>query len=159
MNVKHIAANCGLCINASLPWSFPKNLVNTLKTLFILLQGYVMGLACTAESVDKTAEEIKAMGLQSPHAYGFMEAREIEVSVVDDKTGQPTGAKKMEKLVKLRNPWGDRSPVTWKGDYGKDSKKWVWPLQWQLGYQNKDGVSLFCWKITVPYLRKNIVLE
>merc|ERR1719253_75874 len=93
--------------------------------------GYVMGMGCTEEGCEKTKEHIvEEKGLACPHAYGIMDAREVQVDG------------KLVRLIKLRNPWGERAPRTWKGDWGKDSDKWTPALQLQLGVVNRSGVKM-----------------
>ena len=71
-----------------------------------------------------------ARGLQSPHAYGLMDLREITVD------GE------LVRMVKVRNPWGERAPQAWKGDWGPESPKWTFDLKLQLGVVNKSGVKM-----------------
>lgn len=74
--------------------------------------GYLIGLACSDKrQLSKTenfpsADELHALGLQAPHAYIVLDTREFE-----DGT----------RIVELGNPWGDRSPSTWKGPWGNTS--------------------------------------
>ena len=67
---------------------------------------------------------------QAPHAYGIMDAQEIEVD------GQ------LLRMMKLRNPWGERAPRTWKGPWGKDSNKWTPELKYRLGVVNSSNVEM-----------------
>lgn len=92
--------------------------------------GYLMGMGCTEEGCEKTRDQIEAIGLSCPHAYGVLDAREI---LIDGK---------MTQLIKVRNPHGERAPFTWKGDWGKDSKKWTFALELELGVKNKAGVRM-----------------
>merc|ERR1719487_1744784 len=59
-----------------------------------------------------------------------MDAKEIEVDG------------KILRMMKIRNPWGERAPRTWKGDWGKDSNKWTFDLQLKLGVVNRSGVKM-----------------
>jgi len=92
--------------------------------------GYLMGMGCTDEGCEKSRDQIEAVGLCCPHAYGVLEAREIQVDG------------KLVRLMKVRNPHGERVSFTWKGDWGKDSKKWTFPLQLELGVVNRAGVRM-----------------
>ena len=66
--------------------------------------GYIMGMGCTEEGCEKTKEEIvEKMGLSAPHAYGVLDVKEVQVN------GQ------VERLIQIRNPWGENTPRTWKG--------------------------------------------
>ena len=77
--------------------------------------GYLIGLACSEKrslSKDRpfpTSSELHALGLQAPHAYIVLDTHEL-----DDGT----------RLVHLGNPWGDRSPNTWKGPWGNASAEY-----------------------------------
>jgi len=93
--------------------------------------GYLMGMGCTEEGCEKTKEHIvDEMGLQAPHAYGILDVREVVVE------GQ------LVRLMKIRNPWGERAPRTWRGDWGKDSPKWTDALKRDLCVTNSSGVLM-----------------
>lgn len=93
--------------------------------------GYLMGMGCSEDGCEKTkAHLVEEMGLAAPHAYGVMDAREVEVNG------------KLQRFMKIRNPWGERAPRTWKGDWGKDSKLWTFDLQLKLGVVNRSGVKM-----------------
>mmetsp|Transcript_87438 Transcript_87438/g.199787 ORF Transcript_87438/g.199787 Transcript_87438/m.199787 type:complete len:1041 (+) Transcript_87438:1-3123(+) len=101
------------------------------KLLSACEAGYLMGLGCVAEAVEKTrGYVVEQMGLQSPHAYGILDVKELQVG------------DRWERLVKLRNPWGEKAPRTWKGDWGKDSAKWTPELQRKLQVINSSGVRM-----------------
>ena len=44
--------------------------------------------------------------------------------------------------MKVRNPWGERAPRTWKGAWGKDSDKWTPELKYRLGVVNSSNVEM-----------------
>ena len=67
---------------------------------------------------------------QAPHAYGIMDVREIEVDG------------RLLRMMKIRNPWGERAPRTWKGPWGKDSDKWTPELKYRLGVVNSSNVEM-----------------
>ena len=73
--------------------------------------GFLIGLACSRkpEGSSLSMADLHAVGLQAPHAYVLLDTRELTIngSVV--------------KLAHLGNPWGDRSPSTWKGAWGNQS--------------------------------------
>lgn len=79
--------------------------------------GFLIGLACSekprgnnsgsANKPAKTMKDLHQAGLQAPHAYILLDTRELPISG--------------ERLIQLGNPWGDRSPGTWKGPWGKSS--------------------------------------
>eukprot|EP00927_Polykrikos_kofoidii_P071203 TRINITY_DN67502_c0_g1_i1.p1 TRINITY_DN67502_c0_g1~~TRINITY_DN67502_c0_g1_i1.p1 ORF type:complete len:1108 (-),score=217.57 TRINITY_DN67502_c0_g1_i1:52-3297(-) len=93
--------------------------------------GYLMGMACAGEAIEKTREQVNGMGLQTPHAYGVLDVREVQVDG------------KVERLMQIRNPIGENAPFTWKGDWGKDSPKWTFPLKLELGVVNKSNVPMY----------------
>lgn len=69
-------------------------------------------------------EDKSNKGIVSGHEYAVLDYREVE---------PPTGK---ERLVKLRNPWGD---FEWKGDWGHDSDKWNLPgMKSELKYKGKE---------------------
>lgn len=93
--------------------------------------GYLLGLGCSEESCEKPKHHIvEEMGLQAPHAYGILDLAEVNVNG------------KTEHLVKIRNPWGQNAPRTWKGKWGKDWDGWTPELQKQLKVVNSSGVLM-----------------
>lgn len=93
--------------------------------------GYLMGMGCTEEGCEKTKHHIvEVMGLQAPHAYGIMDLKDAVVN------GERI------RFMKIRNPWGERAPRTWKGAWGKDSDKWTHDLKLELGVINSSGVTM-----------------
>lgn len=93
--------------------------------------GYLLGLGCSEEACEKSKHHIvEEMGLQAPHAYGILDLAEV---VVDGKT---------EHLVKIRNPWGQNAPRTWKGKWGKDWDGWTPELRKELKVINSSGVLM-----------------
>eukprot|EP00927_Polykrikos_kofoidii_P049098 TRINITY_DN43225_c0_g1_i1.p1 TRINITY_DN43225_c0_g1~~TRINITY_DN43225_c0_g1_i1.p1 ORF type:complete len:1201 (-),score=233.46 TRINITY_DN43225_c0_g1_i1:89-3592(-) len=102
-----------------------------IKLLSCKESGYLMGMGCTEDGCEKSRHHIvEEMGLQAPHAYGILDLREAAVN------GE------IVRLVKIRNPWGERAPRTWNGDWGKDSAKWTPELQRELGVVNSSGVPM-----------------
>eukprot|EP00392_Amoebophrya_sp_AT5.2_P009121 g9149.t1 len=118
--------------------------------------GYLMGLACSAEAVEKTKEEVVATGLQSPHAYGILEVREISAKVNDPAKNNCSGgllpkdaaaststtSTTAHRLIKIRNPWGERAPQTWKGAWGSEWEGWTRELKLELGVINASNVKM-----------------
>lgn len=93
--------------------------------------GYLLGAGCSEEGCEKSRTHIvEEMGLQAPHAYGILDFAEV---TVDGETA---------RLVKIRNPWGQNAPRTWKGKWGKDWSGWTPELQKQLGVINSSGVLM-----------------
>ena len=66
-------------------------------------EGFLIGLACAAKQ-GTTSKQLQDLGLQCPHAYIVMDTREVAGSG--------------ERILLLGNPWGERSPSTWKGRWG-----------------------------------------
>ena len=93
--------------------------------------GYLLGLGCSEEACEKSKHHIvEEMGLQAPHAYGILDLAEVTVNG------------KTEHLVKIRNPWGQNAPRTWKGRWGKDWEGWTSDLQKELKVTNSSGVLM-----------------
>ena len=56
---------------------------------------------------------------------------------------------KIERLVKLRNPWGKGE---WKGDWSDDSYKWTNKLKRELNYRSDDdGVFFMSYNDFIKY--------
>jgi len=59
---------------------------------------------------------------------------------------------KEDKLIKLRNPWGD---FEWKGDWGDDSDLWTPALKKQLGWTDvNDGTFWMCLNDFIHYFSR-----
>lgn len=73
---------------------------------------YIM---CTAVASmadeNKTAADMKAVGLIDAHAYSLISAKQVTL----DKGGKVN-------LIKVRNPWGKKE---WSGDWSDKSPKWT----------------------------------
>jgi len=74
-------------------------------------------LAASAGSTKSSKELLEEMGLIGFHSYGILDVREV-----DTQQG-------LEKLIKLRNPWGD---FEWTGDWSDQSVNWTEDLKQQL---------------------------
>lgn len=72
-------------------------------------------MAASAGSTKASKELLEKLGLVGNHSYGLLDVR--EVTLADGST---------EKLVKLRNPWGD---FEWNGDWGDESDLWTPELE------------------------------
>ena len=70
-------------------------------------------MICTSNLGDGGNEEI-TNGLVHGHAYSLLRIEEIEVG----------GDGETQKLVKIRNPWGENSKTEWMGSWGDGSAKW-----------------------------------
>eukprot|EP00929_Paragymnodinium_shiwhaense_P087171 TRINITY_DN47452_c0_g1_i1.p1 TRINITY_DN47452_c0_g1~~TRINITY_DN47452_c0_g1_i1.p1 ORF type:complete len:611 (+),score=95.94 TRINITY_DN47452_c0_g1_i1:830-2662(+) len=93
--------------------------------------GFLIGLGCSADFCEKPLQHVVDMGLQSPHAYGILDARDVEAhgSCV--------------RLLKIRNPQGARAPRAWKGAWGKGSALWTPALESELGVAHEDASTFW----------------
>lgn len=87
--------------------------------------------SCITAKDDDEISYIMRSGLHPNHAYGVLEAREVQ-----DKNGQS------RQLVKLRNPWGQTS---WKGAWSEYSDEWTPELEQLLKPEAADGVLWMDW--------------
>ena len=94
---------------------------------------------------------IEKIGIAGSHAYSLLEVFELDKDQ-DYKKLTPDESKdgmNIERLVKLRNPWGKGE---WKGDWGDDSWLWTPYLREELGYANEDdGVFFMTWNDFLKY--------
>eukprot|EP00340_Litonotus_pictus_P002393 CAMPEP_0170516292 /NCGR_PEP_ID=MMETSP0209-20121228/2543_1 /TAXON_ID=665100 ORGANISM="Litonotus pictus, Strain P1" /NCGR_SAMPLE_ID=MMETSP0209 /ASSEMBLY_ACC=CAM_ASM_000301 /LENGTH=764 /DNA_ID=CAMNT_0010801111 /DNA_START=96 /DNA_END=2390 /DNA_ORIENTATION=+ len=89
----------------------------------VLRSDKASNVMCTTTIVDKS---IKEAGLISLHAYTLVGA---EVVTYDGKE---------ERLVKIRNPWGN---TEWNGRWSDNSELWTDDLKKQVKFENKnDGI-------------------
>jgi calpain-15 len=72
-------------------------------------------MAASAGSTNASKELLEKLGLIGNHSYGILDVREVKLA---------NG--KSERLLKLRNPWGD---FEWNGDWGDDSDLWTPELE------------------------------
>lgn len=68
-------------------------------------------MAASAGSTKASKELLESLGLIGNHSYGILDVRDI---IKKDKS--------KDKLIRLRNPWGD---FEWKGDWSDDSELWT----------------------------------
>lgn len=55
----------------------------------------------------------------------------------------------MERILKLRNPWGNKE---WKGKWNDDDKRWNEDLRKKLNHYSKnDGVFFICYEDFLKY--------
>lgn len=92
-------------------------------------KGFVM--AASAGSTKASKELLENLGLIGNHSYGVLDVRDvITESGLEDK------------LIKLRNPWGD---FEWKGDWSDESEQWTPELKRKLGWTDvNDGAFWMC---------------
>ncbi|KAM6513384.1 hypothetical protein FALCPG4_015809 [Fusarium falciforme] len=81
-------------------------------------------------------------GIAEAHAYIVLEARSL-------KNGQ--------RLVKLRNPWGDARKGIWEGPWSDGSKEWTREVQDELGH--KFGADSAFWISYDDLMRKFSLLD
>ncbi len=96
---------------------------------------------------------IQKIGIAGSHAYSLLEVYELEnlgsgryriLTPEQSKDGM-----NIERLVKLRNPWGKGE---WKGDWSDSSYKWTSDLKQQLEInESDDGVFVMNWNDFVKY--------
>ena len=96
---------------------------------------------------------IEKIGIAGSHAYSLLEVYEIEklrdgrykvLTPAESKQGM-----RIERLVKLRNPWGKGE---WKGDWSDSSYLWTAELKQQLNYEDTDdGVFYMTYNDFVKY--------
>lgn len=92
------------------------------------LKNFIITAASSGE--EGCGDQVNEMGLVNFHAYAIIDIREVEIK----------NSKKKEKLMKIRNPWGE---TEWKGDWSDKSKLWTDELKAQLGWENKDDGSFW----------------
>ena len=96
---------------------------------------------------------IEKIGIAGSHAYSLLEVYELEklrngaykvLTPEESKQGM-----RIERLVKLRNPWGKGE---WKGDWSDESYLWTSQLKQQLHYaDDDDGVFYMTYNDFVKY--------
>jgi calpain-15 len=101
---------------------------NAIKKKYVMTAG-------TASSDDP---EIERNGLSPSHAYTLMNIYSVKTS---------SGS---EKLVKLRNPWGNNE---YSGDWSHLSKKWTPQIKKICEYsgENDDGIFYMSYKDFIKY--------
>jgi len=112
-------------------FKFKKNSgLDPIDETYLFLAGGIANKFVLTASSRKESETVnnKEMGVVSVHAYAILDVKEIDL---------PNGRR--EKLIKMRNPWGNRE---WKGEWGDSSPYWTPELKKQLNYepQASDGV-------------------
>ena len=98
-------------------------------------KGYVM---TAGTSGDVGGLDIEEMGLSPAHAYTFIRTYNVNTE------------KGIERVVKLRNPWGNGE---WSGAWSDSSKKWNASTKQQCEYQEDrdDGVFYMSFEDFVKY--------
>ena len=71
------------------------------------------------------------MGLIGYHSYGVLDIAIVKLPALQDVE---------EKLIKLRNPWGD---FEWTGDWSDQSANWTPEIKKQLNYQEENDGSFW----------------
>ncbi len=75
-------------------------------------------IAASAGTSKESKEVLERLGLICNHSYGVLDVREVK------SRGET------ERLIKIRNPWGD---FEWNGDWGDSSELWTPELEKELG--------------------------
>ena len=88
-------------------------------------KGFVM---TAGTSGDVSNLDIEEMGLSPGHAYTVLGVDEFE------------GSRGKEKVVRLRNPWGNGE---WNGDWCDSSSKWTTALKNKVGLTKKDDGDFY----------------
>lgn len=94
---------------------------------------------------------IEKIGIAGSHAYSLLEVIEIvkENGKYRIRKFEEKNNAYVEKLVKLRNPWGSGE---WKGDWSDSSYKWNDELRNLLSYKDSDdGVFFMSYKDFLRY--------
>lgn len=85
-------------------------------------------LTASAGNTKASQQLIEQMGLIGQHAYAI-----LDVQAVTTATGPA-------RLLKMRNPWGNRE---WSGDWSDESPLWTPALKAQLGYSKANDGSFW----------------
>lgn len=80
-------------------------------------------IAASAGATKASKKLLEEMGLIGFHSYGILDVREINTY-----EGQ-------ERLIKLRNPWGN---FEWTGDWSDQSPNWTEEIKHELNLQDED---------------------
>ena len=98
-------------------------------------KGYVM---TAGTSGDVTNLDIEEVGLSPAHAYSFLNVYKVKTD------------NGIERVVKLRNPWGNGE---YNGAWSDSSKKWTESTKKQCGYKdnNDDGVFYMSYDDFIKY--------
>lgn len=86
-------------------------------------------MTCGAEDGGQGVNIMNNVGLVGSHAYSLISAH-----IITEANGKET------RLVKLRNPWGEKE---WTGDWSDNSNRWTPELKEQLSVENKDDGIFF----------------
>ena len=85
-------------------------------------------IAASAGATKASKQLLEEMGLIGFHSYGVLAVTEVDVN----------GEK--ERLIKLRNPWGD---FEWTGDWSDQSANWTPELKMQLEFSSEANDGTF----------------
>lgn len=98
-------------------------------------KGYIMTAGTSGDTYNLNLEDL---GLVPGHAYTILGVREVKV------------AGKIEKLVYIRNPWGNGE---WSGDWSDSSNKWTPALKKQLNVEKAidDGEFYMSYNDFIKY--------
>lgn len=96
---------------------------------------------------------IEKIGIAGSHAYSLLEVYEIEILGYKQyrvlTPDQSKDGMNIERLVKLRNPWGKGE---WKGKWSDESDEWTEDLKAQVNFESADdGVFYMTWNDFLQY--------
>lgn len=95
---------------------------------------------------------IEKLGICGGHAYSLLDAQEVvreggSYRLV--REGENMSGQTVERILKLRNPWGTGE---WKGSWSDNSSEWNQSLRQQLNYfTSDDGVFYMNWNDFLKY--------
>ena len=124
------------------------------------MYGYYKNFIMTAGSDDLSYGRgdayISKIGLAGSHAYSVLGVYEIiktkngYVNVpINERAKYLKNGKKLERIIKLRNPWGKGE---WKGKWNDKDKNWNKNLSKELGMKIKeDGMFFMDFESFVKY--------
>lgn len=120
-----------------------------------ILEANTLNFIMTAGTDDLSSGSdayIEKLGICGGHCYSLLDAREV----VNEggrwrllAQGENSSGKTVERILKLRNPWGTGE---WKGSFSDSSPEWNKQLRQQLNYFNADdGVFYMTWNDFLKY--------
>lgn len=95
---------------------------------------------------------IEKIGICGGHAYSLLDAQEVISENGKFRVLEPdesAGDLPVERIVKLRNPWGSGE---WKGSWSDNAPEWNEPLRKRLNYYSSDdGIFYMSWNDFLKY--------
>ena len=117
-----------------------------------LMDGEVKNFVMTAGSDDLSGGSdayIPKIGICGSHAYSLLAVYQLKQQG-NTYRRVSEGQNYTERLVKLRNPWGQGE---WKGEWADDDPKWTSTLKRDLGFTGvkEDGIFFMTWDQFLVY--------